>query len=93
LRLPILQYSHAGGNCAVVGGYRYRGQAIPSLMGTYLYGDYCSGDLWGARMRSGRWTTRILQHLPFRISSFGEDANGELYIANYTNGVIFKFVP
>ncbi|HSP17420.1 MAG TPA: PQQ-dependent sugar dehydrogenase [Thermoanaerobaculia bacterium] len=87
---PVLERNHAGGDCAVIGGYRYWGGDFPRLRGTYVYGDYCSGRIWGALPRpDGTWSSRLLLQAPFRISSFGEDAAGELYVLDYS-GSLFR---
>jgi len=76
---PILEYSHALG-CAVIGGYVYRGTALPpAAQGTYIYGDYCSGRIWGARQGpGGNWVSAQLQDTQFSLSAFGETEAGEL---------------
>jgi glucose/arabinose dehydrogenase len=81
---PVLQYSHQDKNCAVIGGYRYSGAASSRLHDTYIFGDFCSGRIWGALPdASGKWNARLLLKAPFKISSFGEDAKGELYVLDY----------
>jgi glucose/arabinose dehydrogenase len=80
---PIYEYDHSLGNCSVIGGYVYRGSAISGLNGTYIYGDHCSGTLWG----SGQPFTATLPNL----STFGEDASGELYAATLT-GDFYRIV-
>ncbi|MFQ5796788.1 MAG: PQQ-dependent sugar dehydrogenase, partial [Candidatus Bipolaricaulia bacterium] len=76
----ILEYDHSLG-CSITGGYRYRGAQIPELDGTYIYGDYCSGKIWGATEdSSGGWTVTELLDTNFLISTFGEDEAGELYL-------------
>lgn len=50
LTLPILEYTHSQGNCSITGGFRYRGSELGDLYGHYLYGDYCSGRIWAARL-------------------------------------------
>jgi glucose/arabinose dehydrogenase len=88
--MPILEYSHAGGACSITGGYRYRGARYPGMQGIYFYGDYCSGTIWGATQQSnGTWTTRVLLSTRLAISSFGEDANGELYVVDL-NGTVYR---
>jgi glucose/arabinose dehydrogenase len=90
--MPILEYSHDEG-CSVTGGYVYRGTAIPDLQGTYLYGDYCSGVLWGARQdASGAWQNVFTLQTGRGISSFGEDEAGELYLVDF-NGAVLRFDP
>ena len=90
LVFPIAVYGRAGGNCTVIGGFVYRGARIPSLRGRYFYGDFCSGNVWSLRVRAGRATT--LRREPFRVeslSSFGESARGELYLASL-DGAIYR---
>ncbi len=87
LVLPILDYPHLNGDCSITGGYRYRGARFPELYGVYLYGDYCSGHLWGATPNgSGGWTTTQLLDTPYSITTFGEDQAGEIYLAHYAAG-------
>ncbi len=79
--LPVTQYGHASG-CSVTGGYVYRGSKLPSVRGRYLDGDYCSGTVWSLRVIGGKAQVR---REPFRVeslSSFGEDATGELYLVS-----------
>ena len=90
LRFPITVYSHKGGNCSVTGGYVYRGRGVPSARGRYFYGDYCSGNVWSLKQRGGKAVG--LRREPFsvaRLSSFGEDAAGELYLVSL-NGTIYR---
>jgi glucose/arabinose dehydrogenase len=89
LTLPVAEYDHSTGDCAVTGGYVYRG-ATPSLQGTYLYGDFCSGRIWGLRHNGLAWDNRLLLDSSLQISTFGEDENGELYVADYATGAIFR---
>jgi glucose/arabinose dehydrogenase len=71
-KLPLLEYDHNGGRCAVMGGYVYRGSQDPALSGLYLYGDLCSGQIWA--------TGQLLTPNVPSITTFGEDIAGELYI-------------
>lgn len=97
---PIHEYARAGGACAVTGGYVYRGCAIPSLGGTYFYGDYCAGFVRSFRVENGLAvghqdrTAELTpdQGLLDNITSFGEDAAGEIYIVT-RHGDVFKIVP
>jgi len=89
LTLPVIEYSHQEG-CAIIGGYVYRGKALPGLQGSYIYGDYCKGTIWAARWDGG-WKTRLLLRSKLQISSFGEDESGELYVVDYRGGV-YKLV-
>ncbi len=83
LEMPIAEYDQGGGRCSVTGGYVYRGAAVPTLRGTYVYGDYCSGEVFG--LRDGRQT--VLLEAGMAISSFGEDEAGELYVVDHGGGV------
>ncbi len=94
LILPILEYSHSLG-CSITGGYRYRGTRNPQFYGTYFYGDYCAGRIWGATGdENGQWTTTELLDTDFSISTFGEDEAGEIYLAHLAtnNGAIYRLV-
>ena len=82
--LPILEYPHSGGDCSVTGGYVYRGRQFPQLAGTYLYGDYCTGKIWGATSAAGSWSARLFNRRASNLTTFGEDASGELYVATET---------
>jgi glucose/arabinose dehydrogenase len=87
LVFPIAVYSHAAG-CSITGGYVYRGRTLASARGRYFYGDYCSGTIWSLRAVKGK--LRGLRREPFRLpalSSFGEDAAGELYAVSLDGGV------
>jgi glucose/arabinose dehydrogenase len=86
LQLPILEYSHAGANCSVVGGYRYRGKEFPFMDGIYFFGDFCSGRIWGAGNEQGSWEMRQLLDTSLSISTFGEDEKGETYIGHLNSG-------
>jgi glucose/arabinose dehydrogenase len=91
LTMPILEYSHSFG-CSITGGYRYRGARFPRLRGIYFYGDYCSGTIWGATQANGAWTSRTMLSTSLAISTFGEDASGELYVADIAGGVLYQVV-
>jgi glucose/arabinose dehydrogenase len=90
---PIISYRNQGQTCSVTGGHMYRGSDINGLQGTYIYGDFCSGEIWGATKSGGVWNSRLLYEAGFSIPTFGEDGDGELYVADYYSGVIYKFVP
>jgi len=91
---PIFQYTHDNGNCAVIGGFVYRGGAIPELQGTYLFGDYCVGDIRGLLQRNGvKLDERSLGAIVpgNSMTSFGQDNDGELYVLSGT-GSIYRIV-
>lgn len=87
--LPVAEYSHADG-CSVTGGFVYRGRVSPGLRGIYIYGDYCSGRIWGVERRGTEWANRLLLSSGFNITTFGEDEAGEVYVANAANGTIHR---
>ncbi len=91
LVLPVIEYGHTNGACSVTGGYVYRGTLNPRLQGMYIYGDYCNGVIWAAtRDASGDVTSQVLLDAPFFISTFGEDVNGEIYVADHLDGDIYR---
>jgi hypothetical protein len=83
---PILEYAHAGGRCSITGGHVYRGSQNTVPSGTYLYGDYCTGEIfaWNGSAQS------LLLDTSMNISSFGEDQNGEIYVVGYATGTIHR---
>jgi len=87
---PIQVYSHAESNCSVSGGYVYRGRSVAAAVGRYFYGDYCTGTIWSLRVQNG--AAADVRREPFRVrllTSFGQDAAGELYLAT-GSGQIYK---
>ncbi len=91
LTLPILEYTHASGDCTVIGGYRYRGTQVSGLGGAYIYGDFCTGQIWGATPSGAVWSSVPLLDLPFLLSTFGEDQGGELYLTEYSaTGSVYR---
>jgi glucose/arabinose dehydrogenase len=101
-RPPILQYSLAGPNCTVIGGYVYRGCRMSDLHGTYFYADNCSAIIESFRTDASCSVTEELSRAAdlnpggglsiAQITSFGEDARGELYIVDRA-GEVFKILP
>ena len=88
LTFPINEYEHISGDCAIIGGYVYRGRLYPRMYGRYFYGDYCSGRIWSASRLNGEWITEELLDAAFSIYTFGEDEAGNLYVAD-TNGRVY----
>ena len=87
---PVAQYNHSGGSCSVTGGFAYRGKQIAGFAGRYIYGDYCSGTIWSLKMSGGK--ARTIRKESIRVAnltSFGEDAAGELYAVSQT-GTIYR---
>jgi glucose/arabinose dehydrogenase len=98
---PITEYSHTDG-CSITGGYVYRGCAIPDLKGTYFYADWCNGRIWSFRYENQQVVDsmeRTTELAPGggnsidQISSFGEDARGEMYILDHSDGEVYRIIP
>jgi glucose/arabinose dehydrogenase len=78
---PALTYTHSSGGCSITGGEVYRGTALPELVGTYVFGDYCAGRLLGAtRTPTGVSASRQLGPRVDGLQAFGHDARGELLV-------------
>ncbi|MCS6897857.1 MAG: PQQ-dependent sugar dehydrogenase, partial [Nitrospira sp.] len=94
LTLPVVDYPHTDGACSVIGGYVYRGVTMPQLRGTYFYADYCAGFVRSFRFVNGQATNQTEWPSLKRsgITSFGEDAQGELYLMTQ-GGSLYKLVP
>jgi glucose/arabinose dehydrogenase len=86
---PVAEYDHILG-CSVTGGEVYRASEYPSLHGIHLYGDYCSGRIWGLVNDGSGWQTQELLDTDFRISTFGSDEDGNLYLADLNTGQIYR---
>jgi glucose/arabinose dehydrogenase len=93
---PVAEYGHREG-CAIIGGCVYRGSAIPSLAGAFVYADFCSGKVWAlppaASGGSGNDAPRLLLDTSLNISSFAEDRAGELYLLDYAGGKVYRLAP
>ena len=85
--LPVIEYGSDKG-CSVIGGYVYRGTEIPALAGTYIYGDFCSGEVYGFRFENGEVAGHsLLVDSGLMITSFGEDRDGEIYLLSLDGGI------
>ncbi len=89
MTFPVAQYDHSTGGCSITGGYVYHGTTYPELAGKYVFADYCSnriGYLDAATPGEITWSA------PFagNFTTFGQDINGELYVAGGTNGTLYK---
>ena len=91
--MPVAEYDHSGGRCSVTGGYVYRGTLIPELVGGYVFADYCSGEIWviNSTATSPASEVRLLD-TNATISSFGENAAGELYVLDRDGGNLYAVV-
>jgi glucose/arabinose dehydrogenase len=87
---PVYVYGHSGSHCSVTGGFVYRGSAVPAARGRYFFGDYCSGVVWSLRISGGRATgVRREAFKVSSLSSFGENARGELYLVSQ-GGTVYR---
>jgi len=88
---PIWEYDHNDG-CSVTGGYVYRGQNIPGLIGKYIYGDYCQKTVWSLEYDGIAPTVnQLVLTAPGRIVSFGIDQSSELYVLTFNPDNIYMF--
>jgi len=96
MTFPLAQYLHNGDGlfkCSITGGYRYRGTAQPSLAGLYFFADYCSDEIGYLEYSGSSWTKTFTG--PFTgngWTTFGEDVNGELYIAGNESDTVYRIV-
>ena len=86
---PVYEYTHAGGNCSITGGFVYRGSAIPALQGVYVYGDYCVSQIQLFRLagNSGQNHNTEIAVEGGQLASFGEGPDGELFALSLAGGV------
>jgi len=88
---PVSEYAHDHG-CSVTGGVVYRGKELPEWNGVYLYGDYCSGKIWGLLPTSGgAWQNKLLFETGFNITAFGQGEDGEVYLVDYS-GDLYQLI-
>ena len=89
LTAPVYDYDHGEGRCAIIGGYVYRGAAIPELQGQYLFSDLCTGFIRGLSFESG---VAVVKEAPMvnvgTPLSFGQDGFGEIYVLTADNRVL-----
>jgi glucose/arabinose dehydrogenase len=90
LTLPVVEYGHSLGDCSITGGFVYRGREVSALQGVYIYGDYCSGRIWGMRRAGGALENKLILDSNLLISTFGEDEAGNLYVADHGAGDIYR---
>jgi glucose/arabinose dehydrogenase len=87
LELPVAEYNHSQG-CSITGGYVYRGTRVPALVGGYLYGDFCSGNIWILDSSTPRAEQRLALETERQIASFGENEKGELFVVDHSGTVL-----
>jgi glucose/arabinose dehydrogenase len=88
--MPVANYALGNGYCSITGGYVYRGSTYPNMVGKYFFSDYCSNRIGWVENNGGTITWSSL--FTGNFVSFGEDINGELYIAGISNGTISKII-
>jgi len=90
---PVLQYTHDRGGCSITGGYVIRDRRLPALNGRYVYGDFCAGNLFTAKLHQdgARGNRRLGLHVD-ALSSFGEDQRGRVYITSLS-GPVYRLDP
>jgi glucose/arabinose dehydrogenase len=94
LELPVFEYAQGGSpfRCAIIGGYVYRGARFPALQGTYVYADWCSGEIFGlSEIAPGIWESTLLHASDFRPLSFGVDVENELYVSG-DDGTVYQIL-
>jgi glucose/arabinose dehydrogenase len=98
LRDPITEYGRDDGQ-SITGGYEYKGNKIPPLAGHYVFGDFVSGRIWALRTPEKPTATvrredfTALGRWPIAISTFGQDSAGEIFVADFSGGVIYQLCP
>lgn len=94
LTVPDFVYTHASGwGSSVTGGYVYRGGAIPDLFGSYVFGDFISGELFVVRSGISGEAPEQLLDTTYRIASFGVDEADEILVVDFTGGGIYRLAP
>jgi hypothetical protein len=88
---PVITHTHAAGWCSVTGGYVVRDHALGALVGRYVYGDYCRGEIYSARLSPGHVSADHALSLPrvSNLTSFGQDARGRIYVTSQ-DGPVYR---
>lgn len=89
---PVYDYPHKDGRCAVTGGFVYRGSKLPGLVGWYVFGDVCTGQLSALKPDGSKWVPMSLGSKVSYLAGFGEDAAGELYALSL-EGAVSRIEP
>ncbi|MCC7072119.1 MAG: PQQ-dependent sugar dehydrogenase [Deltaproteobacteria bacterium] len=92
---PVFEYRHGDDGCSITGGVVYRGKRFPALVGSYVVADYCSSRLWTLKREGARVLWARAGHIPGNVSGFGEDEDGELWVADHQGRVLrlVAFLP
>lgn len=83
---PVVEYDHGLG-CSVTGGEIVRDIRLPEWSGVYLYGDYCTGRIWGLLSDGQGWSNQLLYESNFTLSSFGQDSTGRIFLVDHRGGI------
>lgn len=86
---PVAQYSHSSG-CSITGGYVYRGSTYPNFYGKYFMADYCFNKI--GMISVGSSTITWSNAFSGNFTTFGQDLNGEIYVAGINNGIVYKLI-
>jgi glucose/arabinose dehydrogenase len=85
---PVAVYPHGQDGCSITGGQVVRDPALPEWNGVYLYGDFCTGRVWGLfRDAAGTWQNQLLFDTGFQVTTFGTGADGAVYVVDRAGGV------
>jgi len=87
---PVFEYKHTDGNCSITGGFVYYGKKVNPFLGHYIYGDYCSKNVW--KLNTNNYQNSFVAVAPSSINAFGVDSKNELYML-CNDGIIYEFVP
>jgi glucose/arabinose dehydrogenase len=91
--LPIFEYPHGDDGCSISGGSVYRGTTIASLVGWYVFGDYCSGKVWALQATDGVLSGTVpLGSVP-GISAVGTGPDGSMYVLSHGDGALYRIDP
>jgi hypothetical protein len=93
--MPVFQYAHSASNCAITGGFVYRGSAVPELRGAYVYGDYCGQGVRAIDIAADGTAGNAvsLTSNPASIVSFGEGPGNELYVCSLDDNAVYRIDP
>ncbi len=90
MKSPLFITTHSNGFCSITGGYVYRGTQYPNFQGKYLFSDYCKAQIGISDSLGNVIFSQTFSGNNF--VSFGEDANGELYVSSISNGTVYKII-
>jgi glucose/arabinose dehydrogenase len=92
LTLPVHAYRRISPHCSVTGGFVFRKQGFSDHIGNYIFGDFCSGNIWELQRNGEIWQSHLLAETTYLISTFGEDERGSLYLADHAGGSIYRLI-